>query len=155
MSATFKNAQPGDRVWSIRHGWGTIQTINDHNIFVRFANQNFNCIYTICGKFSPEDLNPSLFWDEVKFDIPQKPIKMKHIHGVEVPDITFKPTPGEYFYHPSIDCVNLHRFMVYTDDEWCKFLSENNLCYPCNKMGREAAIIHTKAMLEQCQPNIT
>jgi hypothetical protein len=147
MKNIFENAQVGDRVWSIRYGWGTINIIKDRKIYVVFDHLNRPRIFTSQGKFYDDDLNPTLFWDEVKIDIPQKPIKMKLIHGVEVPDITFKPTSGEYFYYPSVDCLNLHRFMVWTDDAWCKFLSENNMCYPCNDNGRVAATIHTKAML--------
>jgi hypothetical protein len=147
MKNTFENAQVEDRVWSIRHGWGVITHISTYKICVKFESLNWDCIFTICGKNDDKDLNPTLFWNEVKIDIPQKPIKMKLIHGVEVPDITFKPTSGEYFYYPSVDCSNLHRFMVYIDDTWCKFLSDNNLCYPCDNNGREAATIHTKAML--------
>jgi hypothetical protein len=147
MKNTFENAQVGDRVWSIRHGWGIIDFITDNKIYVVFDYLNKTRIFTFNGKSVDDDLNPTLFWDEVEINIPQKPIKMKLIHGVEVPDITFKPTSGEYFYYPSVDCLSLHRFMVYTDDDWCKFLSDNNLCYPCNKIGKEAATIHTKAML--------
>jgi hypothetical protein len=150
MPDTFKNAQPGDRVWSMRHGWGTIQTINDHNIFVKFANQNFNCIYTICGKFSPEDLNPSLFWDEVKIDIPRKPIKMKLIHGVEVPDISFHPTDETDYYYPDATGDALFNIATYYDSYSAdRFRSANNLCYPRTKEGKAAAILHAKAMLKQ------
>jgi hypothetical protein len=147
MKNTFESAKVGDRVWSMRHGWGVVTHIGDNKIYTRFENQIWDCVFTICGRFSAEDLNPTLFWNELKFDIPQKPIKMKLIHSVEVPDITFKPTSGEYFYYPSVGCLSLHRFMVCTDDDWCKFLSDNNLCYPYNKIGKEAATIHTKAML--------
>jgi hypothetical protein len=143
---TFENAQKGDRVWSIRHGWGVIKLIEDHKIWVKFENLIWN-IFTFCGKLDIEDLNPTLFWDEVKFDIPQKPIKMKLVHGVEVPDISFKPTLDDHFYYPSVDCINLHKLMTYNDYGWCNFLSENNLCYPCDDGGRAAAILHAKAML--------
>jgi hypothetical protein len=66
---------------------------------------------------------------------------------VEVPDITFKPTLGEVFLHPSIDCVGLCNIMTYNDNIWCKFLSENDLCYPYTEEGRAAAKMHARAML--------
>jgi hypothetical protein len=147
MKNTFENAQAGDRVWSIRRGWGVITHVSTNRICVKFENLDWDYIFTACGKDSAKDLNPTLFWDEVKFDIPQKPIKMKLIHGVEVPDITFKPTSDDHFYYPSVDSMSLHKFMTYNDGAWCKFLSENSLCYPCDKIGRAAAILHTKAML--------
>jgi hypothetical protein len=143
----FENARTGDRVWSIRHGWGTIACLDNHDIHVEFDYFRKKRIFSICGKYDIEDLYPTLFWDEVKIDIPQKPIKTKMIHGVEVPDITFKPTSDEHFYYPSADCMSLHKFMVYNDGTWCKFLSDNNLCYPCDKIGRASAILHAKAML--------
>jgi hypothetical protein len=144
---TFDNAQTGDRVWAIRYGWGTINLIKNHKIYVVFDHLNRPRIFTSHGKFYDDDLNPTLFWDEVKIDIPQKPIKMKLIHGVEVPDITFKPTLGKPFYHPSVECMNLCKMMTYTSDKWCQFLSENDLCYPCDDNGGIAAALHTKAML--------
>jgi hypothetical protein len=147
MKNTFENAQVGDRVWSIRYGWGTINIIKDHKIYVVFDHLNRPRIFTSQGKLYDDDLNPTLFWDEVKFDIPQKPIKMKLIHGVEVPDITFKPTLGERFYHPSVDCMSLYNIMTYNGNKWCQFLSENNMCYPCDDAGSTTAALHAKAML--------
>jgi hypothetical protein len=147
MKNTFEKAQADDKVWSIRHGWGVITHIDNHKVFVRFDHLNWDCIFTICGKFSTEDLNPSLFWDEIKIDIPQKPIKMKLINGVEVPDITFKPNKGEVYFYPSIDCI--YKSMTYSNNnELCKFLSDNDLCYPYTYDGQQAAILHTKALLD-------
>jgi hypothetical protein len=143
-------AKEGDRVWSMRHGWGTIRHIEErdrHGIVVVFDHLNKKGIFTVCGKDYIEDLYPTLFWDKVLFTVPQKPIKMKLVHGVEVPDIAFKPTSGVPFYHPSLDCMGLSKIMTYNDSPWCQFLSENNLCYPYNEIGRAASVLHAKAML--------
>jgi hypothetical protein len=80
MKNTFENAQVGDRVWSMHHGWGVVTHISDPKIFIKFDHLNWNGIFTICGRYCTKDLNPTLFWDELKFDIPQKPIKMKLIY---------------------------------------------------------------------------
>jgi hypothetical protein len=147
MKNTFENAQTSDRVWSMHHGWGVVTHVSDPKILVRFDHLKWNGIFTICGKYCTKDLNPTLFWNEVKIDIPQKPVKTKLIHGVEVPDITFKPTLDEQFYYPSIECMSFHKLREYSDYGWCKFLSENNLCYPYSDIGKAAAMLHTKAML--------
>ena len=146
----FENAKEGDRVWSMRHGWGTISHIDEHKrhgIDVVFDHSGKNGLFAFCGRDYIEDLYPTLFWDVVWFSVPQKPIKMKLVHGVEVPDIAFKPKSGDAFYHPSVDYTGLAKIMIYNDSPLCQFLSENNLCYPESEIGRASAILHTKAML--------
>ncbi|MCI4409003.1 MAG: hypothetical protein JHC26_07915 [Thermofilum sp.] len=145
---TFENAKIGDRVFSHTFGWGVIDEINEDSsypIMVSFDTDYDS--FTMEGVYRKGTPIQCLFWDEVKIEAPKKPIKMKLVNGVEVPDITFKPTSGEHFYHPSLDCMHLHKFAVYNDSVWCKFLSDNKLCYPCDNNGRIAAVLHAKAML--------
>ena len=75
----FSNAKVGDKVWDIRIGWGTIidnhsKGNKDYPICVQFEATGANEYYTACGKYYSEDINPSLFWDEIKFDVPKKPL---------------------------------------------------------------------------------
>lgn len=150
-TTTFEDAKIGDKVYSSMFGWGEIIYIDESNRYplgVRFLNTAIdNYYFTLEGFYHIDTPIQSLFWDEVKIEAPKKPIKMKLVNGVEVPDITFKPTSGEHFYHPSLDCMHLHKFAVYNDSVWCKFLSDNKLCYPCDNNGRIAAVLHAKAML--------
>jgi hypothetical protein len=77
----FKNALAGDRVWSIPEGWGTIKIINDEALFgkLKVVFDNGRVIwFNNNGKYQPDNIYPTLFWDEIKFDIP-KPPKRKEI----------------------------------------------------------------------------
>ena len=74
--------------------------------------------------------------------------KMKLIHGVEVPNISFTPKDGEYYYAPAIN-----RLSMYGKD-YCghgcvitRVLAEHGCCYPDTEEGKQAAILHAKAML--------
>ena len=71
----FKSAKAGDRVWSIDKGWGTVKDIfasKKYPLTVTFKN-DFICAYTLDGKNHVDDLNPTLFWNEIKFEVPSKP----------------------------------------------------------------------------------
>lgn len=69
----------GDKVWSFVYGWGEVSKItNDrYPIYVNFKskidNGNFIINYTNNGEESP-DVNQSLFFDEIKFKVPKRPL---------------------------------------------------------------------------------
>lgn len=73
--AQFSDAKVGDRVWSIKDGWGKIYQI-DHPIgfpiAVDFENESSR-VFTTEGKETNDNLNPTLFWDEVKIVPPERP----------------------------------------------------------------------------------
>jgi len=91
--------------------------------------------------------NRKLFWDEIKFEIPPQSPRMKLIHGVEVPDIVFKPGLGEDYY--AVDFTDKGFYVEYDwgGDELDYTLYERGLCYPFTEEGKKAAILHAKAML--------
>jgi hypothetical protein len=72
----FKNAKVGDRVWHITKGFGKIVEIFPEATFpitVEFHGiSRINFRYD--GKQLRKDLNPTLFWDKIKFDIPKMPL---------------------------------------------------------------------------------
>lgn len=72
----FAEAKIGDRVWSISFGWGEITNINtniaNYPLKVDFVN-GAPQTYAIDGRFYKSDQNPTLFWDEIKFEIPKRP----------------------------------------------------------------------------------
>ena len=75
----FKNAKVGDRVWDFIEQWGTIDDIkyeHYHELEVKFDNGTKG-LYTLEGKEDNKDLNPRLFWDEIKFEIPKKPLGLE------------------------------------------------------------------------------
>ena len=74
----FKSARVGNRVWSLVHGWGKVIHINNKSsypIIVGFDN-GANCMYTFEGKVHERE-NQTLFWDEVKFELPESPFVLK------------------------------------------------------------------------------
>jgi hypothetical protein len=147
MTTTFENADVGDRVWSYDQGWGTIKSIDferEYPIHVIFDNCS-HYTFPISGAFS-EYVSRQLFWDEIKFEIPVQPPRMRLINGIEVPDISFKPRKEEHFYHPVLDKVlyNQSTYLSYGIDD---FRVAHGLCYPYTEEGKQAAILHAKAML--------
>ena len=74
---TFTDAKAGDRVWSITEGWGVVKKrTSPHDpypLVVEFENGT-HIIYTLWGRRYNSDLNPTLFWDEVKIEAPEKPM---------------------------------------------------------------------------------
>lgn len=73
---TFSDAKVGERVWSLTEGWGTIiersRPYTRYPLTVKF--ENITHSYTLWGRFRTSDHNPTLFWDEVRFEIPEKPL---------------------------------------------------------------------------------
>lgn len=74
---TFSDAKAGDKVWSITHGWGVVTArLEPHHSYpltVEFEDRG-RITYTLWGLRHFSDHNPTLFWDEVKFEIPEKPL---------------------------------------------------------------------------------
>lgn len=71
----FRNAKVRDRAYDILRGWGTIVEINEDREYpiVFVADVDSFCTFTFDGKRDVNDKNPSLFWDEIKYEIPEKP----------------------------------------------------------------------------------
>ncbi len=77
----------------------------------------------------------------------RKPIT-KLIHGVEVPDIIFTPEDNEYYFYPDPTKPRMYEmeyFHKYAEE--CEHRLTNKMCYPTTDEGRQAAILHAKAML--------
>jgi hypothetical protein len=150
MTATFETAKVGDRVFSHTFGWGEICVIDkDNNYPIQILFAKCSESFTREGFYYKDNPVQSLFWNECTIDTPAKPLPMKLIHGVEVPDISFHPTNQTGYYYPYPTGEDLVYFTVY-DDAYSvdKFRSDNNLCYPYTEEGKQAAILHAKAMLD-------
>lgn len=86
MDNYFNGIKIGDRVWSIRYGWGTVVELKLNTLYqicvrfdnkdgyVRFDKKDGITSFTLDGKYALEDNMPTLFWDEIKFELPQKPL---------------------------------------------------------------------------------
>ena len=70
----FRNAKVGDRAYDILRGWGTIIEIKkDVEYPIVFVGDDDSvCTFTFYGKREKDDKNPSLFWDEIKYEILEK-----------------------------------------------------------------------------------
>jgi hypothetical protein len=74
--AMFEDAQVGDRVWDFRYGFGEIILIaqsKNYPLRVKFPYVDGAMTYTLDGKHYSNEAFLSLFWDEIKFDIPPSP----------------------------------------------------------------------------------
>lgn len=74
MTTTFEKAKVGDKVWCIMSGWGEVRGTDaptDYPIAVYFASGEFKT-YTVDGRYTKDDLNPTLFWGAVVIDAPTK-----------------------------------------------------------------------------------
>ena len=76
MTTTFETAKVGDRVWSIKEGWGEIIEIDydsDYSLSVKYDISGTDT-FTFGGYESIADPMRTLFWDEVVIEAPQKPL---------------------------------------------------------------------------------
>ena len=74
--------------------------------------------------------------------------RKKLIHGVEVPDISFEPRENETYYFPFPMHPELTRCLVFDSHHPANQQNlKHKLCYPSTKEGRQAAVLHAKAML--------
>lgn len=76
MSTTFELACVGDRVWSVNKGWGVVRNITKSRTFpIRVSYpEDITEFYTEDGLLYLDDLHPTLFWDEIVFEVPKKPL---------------------------------------------------------------------------------
>lgn len=65
MTTTFETAKPGDRVWSIRNGWGEIHDADESGAY-------------------PISVYYSVYWDEVEIEAPQKPLSDLELELLEL-----------------------------------------------------------------------
>ena len=69
------------------------------------------------------------------------------VHGVEVPDLRIKPSMGDRYYAPYVSSEDLVIDLKNYDDGVDMHHKRCNLCYEYTEAGRQAAILHAKAML--------
>lgn len=75
--------------------------------------------------------------------------KTRLVHGVEIPDFEFSPKVREKYYAANVGLPELFE-NGYRSTEDCTFtqrMLERGLIYPYTEEGKQAAILHAKAML--------
>jgi hypothetical protein len=71
----FRDVKKGDKVYALTKGWGKITDIDLKNIYIVVSFEDGDTReFFIDGKYYEDDKFPSLFWEEVKFDIPKNPL---------------------------------------------------------------------------------
>lgn len=74
METDFRNAKVGDKVWRHASGWGEITSVTHDEDYLLWVEFEGDCgSFTIDGRYCEDDISPTLFWDEIKFDIPERP----------------------------------------------------------------------------------
>ena len=131
----FRNAEVGDRVWDFIEQWGTIDDIKCENYYelkVKFDNGTKG-LYTIEGKEDNEDLNPRLFWNEIKFEIPKKPFDLE----VELRKLEIKKFEYDwlnyFFAYDRKDKEITYGYHQYWESPDCIYFSEKSIKRFCEK----------------------
>lgn len=74
----FKNAKVGDKVWDFLHKKGIIAEIENEKIFVEFYNVlGHKVVYDLEGRILGTSYPQTLFWGEIKYDIPEKSFNLE------------------------------------------------------------------------------
>ncbi len=114
----FKNAKVGDRVFDILIGWGVIDEINEQVAFpvsVNFDGDFYSGtgkVYTFDGFATVQDKMPRLFWDEIKFEVPEKPFDLKaEFDNLEVKKFEFNKENYVLIYN--------HATKKWEHDDYC------------------------------------
>ena len=70
----FEDVKLGDELYSIEHGWGVVieKSKETYSLFIEF--KNYKTHFLPDGRSSTKSMHPTLFWDELKFEVPKKPL---------------------------------------------------------------------------------
>lgn len=96
----FADIKVGDKVWDIRQGWGVVCGLTqriDYPIDVEFG-EEYNS-YTRGGFCHLDDINPTLFWDEIKIEVPPKPLPDLSVDTKVIVWNKTTPKTKRYFSH--------------------------------------------------------
>ena len=69
------------------------------------------------------------------------------VNGVEIPDLLIEPKCGDQYWYPHPSTKLLCGWEVSRDNVQDSYRKENKLCYENTEAGKQAAILHSKAML--------
>lgn len=146
----FSSAKIGQTVYCLLNGYGTIADIDSSNKYPLKVNFSTGGeYYTFEGLLQIYNSTPVLYWDKPEIIAPSAPPTIKLINGIEVPDISFQPKENERYYFPKPTYKNLYSSNDYNSEfeEEDVYQAQNGMCYPYTNAGKEAAILHGKAML--------
>ena len=89
----FKKAEIGDRVYDLLKGWGTVVNINPKDNYPIHVDSDVDsfCTFTYDGKRDIKDKNPTLFWSEIEYEIPKKPISTRKVLEEDIKNLEIVP----------------------------------------------------------------
>ncbi len=111
----FSKAKVGDKVWDFLLGWGIVYEITKTNRPIKVEFNNTCQDYIIDGKINETDINPRLFWNELKFEIPSKQFDLTNYLKTTIEPKEFKlyENNWHFVYHPtSGDCKLLFKYDI-------------------------------------------
>lgn len=104
----FRTAKVGDKVWCVKFGWGTIYKIYDDEIYgikVEYIDTKGMTQYdsfTFDGKYYKSDINPILFWNEIKLPTTEedkKPFNLVEFLKDKTESIPFEGRGTNYYIY--------------------------------------------------------
>lgn len=99
---TLSDAKVGDSVWSIREGWGKVKArltlYTPYPLSIEFENGTCRA-YTLWGLYNITDRNPTLFWDEIQFETPEKPLPQLEVDAKVIVWDQGEPKYKRHFSH--------------------------------------------------------
>lgn len=104
----FRTAKVGDKVWCVKFGWGVIASINDDEIYgirVEYIDTKGMTQYysfTPDGKDYPSDINPILFWNEIKLPTTEedkRPFNLVEFLKDKTESIPFEGRGANYYIY--------------------------------------------------------
>lgn len=124
----FRNAKVGDRVWDFSKGWGTIVQICNDNypITVQFEVGEIGA-FTFEGKCSYSDLYPRLFWNEIKFEIPEKPLDIKEFLKRNLKPKKFVKDEENYFFYWNVNSERIRSMYITCGESIQPYFCEDNM----------------------------
>lgn len=135
----FKNAKVGDRVWDFCNGWGTITQIDNEVVYpisVDFDNGICLC-FNEDGKHSSQDINPRLFWDEIKFEIPEKPFNLEdELRKLEIKDFIVEEFNYNLYWNNKDEKIECN-YGYWTENPSVIYFTENSVKKFIEKIGVE------------------
>lgn len=78
-----REVKVGDRLWCFCAGWSTVSSFNDDYAYPLLVNGDDGILrsYSVDGKLLTSGLR-SLFWNEIKFEIPEPPKEVENYYQV-------------------------------------------------------------------------
>ena len=114
----FRNAKTGDKVWDFLYGYGKVLEVDKDELWVEFDESlciDQKRVYTFDGKLRGVGYPQTLFWNEIKFEIPKKPFDLEsELRKLKI--VEFKKDKQNYFLLWDSDLENIAYDYLYSEE---------------------------------------